>query len=182
VSENAAKALKQLVAKVKYALAELRRISMNLRPSMLDELGIVTTLSWFFREFEASGVDINIEREIRVNETDVPAPLKIVIFRILQEATNNAVKHADAERIKVCLRKAGDALEFTIEDDGIGFDPAGVGSIGAFSKGLGLQSMCERAELSGGSYDMKSVPGKGTRICVRWPLAKASTPEFPPRS
>jgi PAS domain S-box-containing protein len=171
VTESTAMALKQLVSKVKYALAELRRISMNLRPSMLDDLGIVSTLSWFFREFEASGVDTKIEREIRVNEADVPAPLKIVIFRILQEATNNAVKHADAERIKVCLRKVSDALEFTIEDNGQGFDSAGVGNIRAFNKGLGLQSMRERAELSGGSYDMESVPGRGTRIRVRWPCA-----------
>jgi signal transduction histidine kinase len=172
VSENTARTLEQLVPRVKYALAEMRRISMNLRPSILDDLGILATLAWFFREFEASGVKTKIEREIRIKESEVPLPLKIAIFRILQEATNNAVKHADAERIKVSLCNVRDTIEFSIEDDGKGFDSAGLGNIDAFDKGFGLQSMRERAELSGGAYDIESAPGKGTRICVRWPFAR----------
>jgi signal transduction histidine kinase len=165
--------LEQLVPKVKYALAEMRRISMNLRPSILDDLGILPALAWFFREFEASGEKTKIEREIGISEADVPPPLRIAIFRILQEATNNAVKHADAERITVSLCNVSDTIEFSIEDNGKGFDSAGVGNNGSFNKGLGLQSMRERAELSGGTYDMESAPGKGTRIRVRWPFAKA---------
>jgi PAS domain S-box-containing protein len=172
-SGGTAKTLEQLVPKVKYALAEMRRISMNLRPSILDDLGILPALAWFFREFEASGVKTKIEREIRISEADVPPPLRIAIFRILQEATENAVKHADAERITVSLCNVSDTIEFSIEDDGKGFDSAGVGNNGSFNKGLGLQSMRERAELSGGTYDMESAPGKGTRIRVRWPFAKA---------
>jgi signal transduction histidine kinase len=66
-----------------------------------------------------------------------------------------------------------DTIEFSIEDDGKGFDSAGLGSMDSFNNGLGLQSMRERAELSGGAYDIESAPGKGTRICVRWPLVKA---------
>jgi PAS domain S-box-containing protein len=177
-SEDAARTLAQPASIVKYVLADMRRISMNLRPSMLDDLGIIPTLAWFFREFEASGVKTKIEREIRVKEADVPPPLRIVIFRILQEATNNAVKHAEAERIKVCLHNVNDAIEFSIEDDGKGFDSIGAGNIGATKKGLGLQSMRERAELSGGNYDIESAPGKGTRISVRWPAAKALKREF----
>jgi PAS domain S-box-containing protein len=172
VSETTARALEQLVFKVKNALAEMRRISMNLRPSMLDDLGILPTLAWFFREFEASGVHTKIEREVRIKEAEVPPPLRIVIFRILQEATNNTVKHADAERIKVSLCNVNDTIEFSIEDDGKGFNSAGMGNIGACNKGLGLQSMRERAELSGGTYDIESAPGKGTRICVHWPNEK----------
>lgn len=178
VSETTARALEQLVSKVKNALAEMRHISMNLHPSMLDDLGILPTLAWFFREFEASGVDTKIEREVRIKEADVPPPLRIVIFRILQEATNNAVKHADAERINVSLCNVNDTIEFSIEDDGKGFDSAGMGNIGAFNMGLGLQSMRERAELSGGTYDIESAPGKGTRICVHWPNVKALKREF----
>jgi PAS domain S-box-containing protein len=177
-SKKTAEVLEQLVRKVKHALAEMRRISMNLRPSMLDDLGILATLAWFFREFETSGVNTRIEREIRVSEADVPPPLRIAIFRILQEATNNTVKHAYAERIKVSLCKVNGAIEFSIEDDGKGFDSTGTGNTGAFNKGLGLQSMRERAELSGGSYDMESAPGKGTKICVRWPFATALKREF----
>jgi PAS domain S-box-containing protein len=181
VSDSTAMSLEQLVSKVRSALTEMRRISMSLRPSILDDLGILPALAWFFREFEASGVKTRIEREIHVKEADVPAPLRIVIFRILQEAADNAVKHADAERITVSLCNVNDAIEFSIEDDGKGFDSAGMGDSDAFNEGLGLQSMQERAELSGGSYDLESAPGKGTRICVRWPCAKASEREIAPR-
>jgi signal transduction histidine kinase len=173
VSENTAKSLQQLVPKVKSSLDEMRRISMNLRPSMLDDLGIVPTLAWFFREIEASGVTTKIEREIRVNEADVPPPLRIAIFRIIQEATGNAIKHAEAERINVSLCKSGDVIELSIEDDGKGFDCAAEANPGALEQSLGLQGMRERAELSGGAYELQSDLGKGTRICVRWPLAKA---------
>ena len=177
-SKKTAEVLEQLVRSVKSALSEMRRIAMNLRPSMLDELGILATLSWFFREFEASGVSTRIERDIRVNEADVPPPLRIAIFRILQEATNNAVKHAEAERIKVSLRNGNDSIELSIEDDGKGFDSTGVGDIGAFNKGLGLQSMRERAELSGGTLDISSAPGDGTKVFVCWPSANTLKGEF----
>jgi PAS domain S-box-containing protein len=175
ISAKAAKHLEELVPKVKSVLDELRGVAMNLRPSIIDDLGIRATLSWFFREFEASGVKTKIERDISVNESDVPQPLKIAIFRILQEATNNALKHARADRIKVSLGicSAGETLEFSIADNGKGFDPAGVVGTGGVNRGLGLQTMRERAELSGADFDMKSAPGKGTRILVRWPSTKA---------
>ncbi|MBI4292010.1 MAG: ATP-binding protein [Betaproteobacteria bacterium] len=140
---------------------------MNLRPSTLDDLGILATLSWYFREFEAACPSVKLERDIGVAEADVPQLLKISIFRIVQEATNNALKHARAKSIRVCLHSAGGALELTIEDNGQGFDPEAATT--DFNHGLGLQSMRERAELSGGSYEMVSAPGRGTRIQVGWP-------------
>lgn len=174
MSESAARTFEQLVPKVKSALAETRRISMNLRPSIIDDLGIIPALSWYFREFEASGVDTRIEREIDVVEDDVPPPLRIVIFRILQEAIDQAVKYAGAGRIRVGLRKASDLIELTIEDDGAGSEAAGDAGDGALNNGLGLRSMRERAELSGGTYVMESAAEKGTRVCVRWPRARTT--------
>jgi signal transduction histidine kinase len=167
--EKVAKSFERLAPTVKSALAELRRISMNLRPATLDDLGILATLSWYFREFEATCPSIKLERDIGVKESDVPELLKIAIFRIVQEATSNALKHAGADRIKVCLSNERDTLELLIEDTGCGFDPAAAASSRDFSHGLGLQSMKERAELSGGSYELQSAPGRGTSICVRWP-------------
>jgi signal transduction histidine kinase len=177
-SSKVAAALERLGPTVKSALAELRRISMNLRPSTLDDLGILATLSWYFREFESACPNVKLERDIGVAEADVPQSLRISIFRIVQEATNNALKHARAERIRVCLRSAGGALELTIEDDGRGFDPQAAATQSDFSHGLGLQSMRERAELSGGSYEIDSLPGKGTRIRVGWPSPEQLTRDW----
>jgi PAS domain S-box-containing protein len=172
-SDSVVKALERLTPQVKTALAELRRISMNLRPSTLDDLGIVATLSWYFREFEAACPGMKVERAITAKESEVPNPLKIAIFRIVQEATSNALKHARADAIKVSLASAGGHIELSIEDNGCGFDPASVAEHRDFNHGVGLQSMKERAELSGGRYDLRSVPAKGTRIRVQWPLTES---------
>jgi len=173
VSSKVTANLERLGPTVKSALAELRRISMNLRPATLDDLGILATLSWYFRELEANCPDIGLERDISVRESDVAEPLKIAIFRIVQEATSNALKHAGADRITVCLQSADGSLELSIEDNGQGFDPAAAAAGRDFSHGLGLQSMKERAELSGGDYAFRSAPGHGTRIRVRWPSLQA---------
>ena len=100
----------------------------------------------------------------------VPAPLKIAIFRIIQEATSNIVKHANASCIKVSLKNTGNALHLSIEDDGDGFDLLEKINYCPLDKGLGLMSMRERAKLSGGQYALVSTPGQGTRIRVLWPL------------
>jgi PAS domain S-box-containing protein len=173
VPGKAVATLERLAPTVKSALAELRRMSMNLRPATLDDLGILATLTWYFREVEAACPNVVLERDISVVESDVAEPLKIAIFRIVQEAIGNALKHAKAGRIKVSLGNERDSIELLIEDTGVGFDLAAVAATHDFSHGLGLQSMKERAELSGASYEIHSAPGKGTSICVRWPSLAA---------
>ena len=173
-TEVAAESLRRLTYKVKDALGELRRVAMELRPSILDDLGILATLSWFFREFGTVCQDIEVEKNFSIDEKTVPVPLKITIFRIIQEATSNIVKHANASRIRVSLKKTGDALHFSIEDDGVGFDFAETVNYCPLDKGLGLLSMKERAKLSGGHYELASAVGQGTRIRVLWPLDMAS--------
>lgn len=166
---DAREALQQLIPRVKDALVEVRRVSTELRPSVLDDLGILPTLSWFFREFESSGAGIAVERSIEVREEDVPAPLRIVLFRILQEAFNNIVKHARADRVRVFLDRSDDILHLRVEDNGCGFETACVACCSDVKRrGLGLFSMKERASLSGGVYRLCSAPGLGTRIDVAW--------------
>jgi PAS domain S-box-containing protein len=171
--EKAIKTFERLAPTVKSALTEMRRISMNLRPATLDDLGILATLAWYFREFEATSPNITLERDISVKESDVADLQKIAIFRIVQEATSNALKHAGADRIKISLSNERDTLELLIEDTGRGFDTAAAVDQADFDRGLGLQSMKERAELSGACYEILSAPGKGTSICVRWPSQAA---------
>lgn len=171
-TREAVDALQQLAPRVKDAIVEIRRISMDLRPSTLDDLGILPTLSWFFREFEAACRGISVERQITAVESDIPTPLKVVIFRILQEAVSNIVKHAGATRIRFGLEKDNDALIFRVEDNGHGFDTVAFHE--APADGLGLRSMQERARLSGGNYQLKSVPKRGTSIRITWPLRQLS--------
>lgn len=158
--------LQRLSGKLHYAFDELRRTVMDLRPSMLDDLGILPTLSWFFREFAASGADIVVDKDITVQEHEVPAALKIVIFRILQEAVSNTVKHARASRIRICFRKNGGILELFVEDNGCGFN-FDRSSIFQRSSG-GIAGIIERTQISGGEWSIASDAGHGTCIHVAW--------------
>ena len=168
---KAAECVNRLNPKVRDTLDELRRIAMNLRPATLDSLGILATVSWHLREIEAACPGIRIERKVSLNETDVPNSLRTPIFRILQEAGSNAIKHGGADRITVSLSKVRGVLELAIEDNGKGFDPGTSIRNRRLNRGLGLQSMRERAELSCGVCEIKSKPGKGTEIRVRWPAS-----------
>jgi signal transduction histidine kinase len=170
----AAESLRRLITKVKDTLGEVHRVAMDLRPSILDDLGILATLSWFFREFETVCKDMKVEKDFSIDEENVPTTLKIMIFRIIQEATSNIVKHANASHLRVSLKETGGALHLSIEDDGIGFDAAGTANYCPLDKGFGLLSMKERAKLSGGHYELESAVGQGTRISVLWPLGMAS--------
>ena len=169
--EKAVECLDRLNRRVRDTLDELRRIAMNLRPATLDSLGILATLSWHLREIEAAIPGMKIERRFSVDEADVPNCLRTPIFRILQEAGSNAIKHGGADRITVRLSQARGVLELTIGDNGKGFDPDALTGNGKVMRGLGLQTMRERAELSCGIFAIRSAPGKGTQVCVRWPAS-----------
>jgi signal transduction histidine kinase len=171
---SAAESLQRLKLKVSDACSEVRRVAMDLRPSTLDDLGILATLSWYFRELGATCQDMKVERNFSIDEEHVPVPLKITIFRIIQEATSNIVKHARASLVRVSLKKSANVLCLSIEDDGDGFDPAETAKYCPLDKGLGLLSMKERAKLSGGHYELASAPGQGTCIRVLWQLGSAN--------
>jgi PAS domain S-box-containing protein len=156
--------LESIISLAQNGIEESRRIQMDLRPSILDDLGILATIGWFTREFQKVYSQISVEKETNIEEKDVPNPLKIVIFRIIQEAMNNISKHSRATLIQLSLGKRGDKIELMIEDNGMGFD------LETSKRGLGLTSMRERTELSGGAFVIESTPGKGTIIHASWPL------------
>lgn len=170
---EARRLLDNLLPQFKEAVAEVQRLSTDLHPSSLEDLGILATLSWFFRELESTCGEIEVAKEFGVRESEVPPSLRIAIFRILQEAVNNIVKHAAPSRIEVRLARSGDDLQLSIADDGRGFDPGSVTACDHPERGFGLSSMRERATLSGGIYDLHSAVGEGTRIRVVWPAMAA---------
>ena len=165
--DDATRLLQQVVGKVQGAVEEVRRISMDLRPSTLDDLGIVPTLAWFFREFEAIYRDIHVVKQIEIEEGVVAAPVKTAIYRVVQEAMHNVAKHAGAGTVRVALLRVGNLVDLTIDDDGRGFDGCKLDDCS--SCGFGLTSMRERTALSGGTFRIESESGLGTRIRACWP-------------
>ena len=143
---------------------------MDLRPSILDDLGILATISWLRREFEATYSAIHIEKQTDIREEEVHESLKMLIYRILQEALNNISKHSQAERVHLIFRKTNGEIELSVQDNGQGFDLQEALSVERSRRGMGLSSMRERAEHSGGSFSIESAKGEGTRIRVSWPL------------
>lgn len=160
-----------IIASIQKAIEESRRIQMVLRPSSLDDLGILPTLNWFCREFQETYPSIHIKTQINIEEKNVPDHLKTVIYRICQEAFNNIAKHSKARLATLSLRKT-DQIELAIEDDGQGFDLEEKLFAENPDRGLGLTSMRERAELSSGSFVVESIQGSGTTIRVSWPVER----------
>ncbi len=162
------KALDALVPLLQESSEEIRNIIMNLRPSILDDLGILATIGWFCRQFASVYSHIRLEQTIDIEEDEVPDALKTIIFRIIQEAMNNIAKYAEAEVVTLYLGKTGNALELRVQDDGCGFRGEQLMASGSPLQAFGLTGMKERVELSGGRFTILSSPGKGTRIEARW--------------
>jgi signal transduction histidine kinase len=137
---------------------------------MLDDLGILPTIKWLCRQFESTYSDIRIKQSIKIEEHEVPDPLRTVIFRVLQEGLNNVAKHSRAKLVLLFLEKTGHLIQLAVQDDGQGFDMLKVKSQDGCPQGLGLTSMGERVDLSGGSFSIESSKGKGTIIRASWPV------------
>jgi signal transduction histidine kinase len=162
--------LSSFIPKIQETMEEVRRLSMALRPSMLDDLGLLATISWHCREFQSSALRTRVDARIAVPEADIPDRLKLPIYRILQEALSNVTKHSGADRAVVSLGATAGVLELVVEDNGRGFAVESVSSHDGSQRGFGLGSMRERAHLSGGTFSVTSAEGEGTTLRAAWPL------------
>lgn len=166
--------IKDVVQVVASATEEVRRISLALRPTMLDDLGLLATMNWLCREFASAHPDIALLKRVEVMEQDIPDRLKTPVYRILQEALTNVAKHSRANHVEIVLEQVIDckkpALRLTIADDGEGFDPYQAHCQERANGGVGLHSMRERAEMDGGVLGIRSSKPGGTRIQACWPL------------
>ncbi len=149
----------------------VRKIATELRPSILDDLGLVEAMSWQSNEFEKrSGIGV----QFRADETDIPIAgnIAIALFRIYQESLTNVARHSGATRVDTQLKVCDNRLILIITDNGKGFDIQKTG----YKKTLGLLGMKERSLMIGGSYDLTSIPGAGTTVLVSVPLNGATMP------
>lgn len=160
--------LEAVIPLIQKTIEEVRRIVKDLRPSILDDLGILATIAWFCREFQTVYSNIQIKTQIDITENDIPLPLKTTIYRVLQEALNNVAKHSEADGVQLFLYKRSDEIALTVIDNGRGFNLENTISLTPSQRGFGLASMRERAQLSGGRFDICSDIGEGTTIRVVW--------------
>jgi signal transduction histidine kinase len=169
-----AAALGTLVSMIQGTVEEVQRIAIDLRPFILDDLGLMATLRWFLREFQNTYSTLKVECRIALKEHEVPESLKIVVFRIAQEALNNVAKHSRADRVQFVLRKRRNRIELVVRDNGVGMAGTCVGNSGSCGKGFGIASMKERAELSGGLFRLETEPNNGTCVTASWPVDELS--------
>jgi len=146
----------------------VRKLCTELRPSVLDDLGLVPALEWQAREFRAR-THIRCEAKIRVENIVAGREQATAIFRIFQEILTNVARHASASKVRVVLETKGPHLILEVKDNGKGIRPEDM----AGTKSLGLLGMQERAGLIGGSVEVSGRPGKGTRVLVRIPMGQA---------
>ncbi len=171
-----AEQLAELHALVIRTLDEIRRMILDLRPSMLDDLGLVAALRWYAENrLEQEGV--RIHWDLPKDEQRLPDTLEVALFRIAQEAISNIARHAAAQNTIITLEFTDGVLEMGFEDDGRGFDLADVIGPGRKRAGVGILGMQERVAILGGSMTLDAHPGGGTAISVRVPLAPREEPD-----
>jgi len=141
----------------------IRNMTLLLRPSMLDDFGLVPALEWQARELsKRTGMRVQVAAAESADE--LPDALKTCIYRVVQEALHNCSRHAQARTVRVVVRQEPSRIVLSVEDDGRGFDAARV-------RGLGLVGMEERVHHLGGAFEVQSKPGSGTKVAVELPLA-----------
>lgn len=168
--DEGGKILDETVARLREAMEEVRRISIELRPSSLDDLGLIPTIQWHCRNFKTAYRNLHLNLDLDVIEAEVPEALKLDIFRIVQEALNNVAKHAHASEVSVSLNVEHANLRLVIRDNGNGFDADPLDFSATNLWGVGLKTMRERVESSAGNFWIQSNVSSGTRVEGRWAL------------
>jgi signal transduction histidine kinase len=175
-SQNKGRLDESLDQEIAYLLAtikETKRISANLRPTTLDDLGLLATIEWYIRQFKHLYGDIQIDYANEISEQDIPEDMKIIIYRIIQEGLTNAEKHSDADTIRLSLETTENyrAISLSIEDNGRGFEVDEILSNKDPLSGYGLTAMLERCEIIGGSFHVSSRLNHGTTITALLPIS-----------
>ena len=162
--------LESIVEMLKMISSDTRRISRNLHPSVLEDIGLVAAFTSVIREFNDLKSGLVLKPSISIDESKIPPGAKLTLFRTLQESLNNIIKHSHADTVDITCGLTNGHLQLIISDNGCGFDVDEVLNTKDQEKtGLGLLSMKERAEFSNGSFTIESEIGIGTRVCVAIP-------------
>ncbi len=169
-TETGRERLAEISMLVDETLAHVRELSHTLRPTMLDEIGLVPTLRWYTDRY-AQRLGIEVEFEVTNLEDRLAAEIETTLYRIIQEALTNIARHAQAHRVYLHLVGQESGVSVLIEDDGLGFDVTARLVAGMPGSGMGLFGMRERVTLWDGIFTIQSSPGQGTRLFVELPLS-----------
>jgi signal transduction histidine kinase len=155
--------LRAIGAIAERTLNQVRDLALLLRPSMLDDFGLLPALNWQAREVsKRTGLNIAVDADAACD--DLPDEHRTCIYRAVQEAMNNAARHAQARSVRVVVRRDAGKVRFSVQDDGCGFDAR-------YTRGLGLLGMEERVRRLGGALTIESQPGRGATISAELPVA-----------
>lgn len=158
------------VRRIQEAAENIRAISTDLRPKILDDLGAASAVQWFCRDFAEIYPGLTINTELAVSDRDVPGRLATVVYRCVQELLNNVAKHAHARNVWVMLAREDDVLTLQVRDNGVGLEQATPESR---RHGSGLRNLRERAQMTGGQFSCTAAPGSGTLAQLTWNLGDA---------
>jgi PAS domain S-box-containing protein len=161
--------LSESLQAVERVLEQVRDLSLNLRPSMLDDLGLDPALRWYTKR-QAKLAGLQVEFRAEAMEARLDPVVETACFRVAQEALTNVVRHARARSVTVELRPQDGQLHLFVRDDGVGFDVAALREQAVLGASLGLLSMEERATLTDGGLECKSAPGQGAEVHAWFPL------------
>jgi signal transduction histidine kinase len=161
--------LEESIRAVERVLEQVHDLSLSLRPSMLDDLGLEPALRWYAnRQAGLTGMQVRFHADPLENRLD--PVIETECFRVAQEALTNVVRHAKATAVSVELTRQDGQLHLSVRDDGVGFDVSGQRTQAVSGASLGLLSMEERASLAGGGLELTSVPGQGTEVHAWFPI------------
>jgi signal transduction histidine kinase len=166
--------LEESIKAVERVLEQVHDLSLNLRPSMLDDLGLVPALRWYANR-QANTIGLKVDFELEKLDHRLDPYIETECFRVAQEAVNNVVRHARASRLELELKQQDGELHLFVRDDGIGFNVEAARTHAVQGASLGVLSMEERAALSGGELKITSRPGHGTQVHAWFPLNTVST-------
>jgi len=167
--QRAKEVLVRVKQSAKRALEDMRKSILELRPSALDDLGLAPAIRGF-AESRLRPANIELRWEATDELDDLPEPTTIALFRIAQQAINNAVQHSQASHVGVRLSSTETHVAIEVQDDGLGFDYASLRPSPADTRGLGILGMKERANLIGGTVELDSEPGQGTTVHIKAPI------------
>ena len=164
--------LEECIGIVDGAIDQVHGLALDLRPAMLDDLGLVATLRWYLDQ-QAQRVGYRAQFAAEPAEIGLSLTAATAVFRVAQEALTNIARHARARRVRISLRLRDGTLRLVVRDDGVGFDPEATLRRRSGGRGLGLPGMRERASWLGGRFAVRSTPGQGTKVRLTLPLKAA---------
>ena len=169
---NIKKECEDMLGFIDQVIEDVRRLSRDLSPTVLDDLGLTSAIRWLIDNLKTSESNLQVKSDITNIDHYFPQDSHINIYRVIQEAITNIREHANAKKVSIVIKKDEDTISFSIEDDGKGFNVNQALRKITIERGLGLASMAERVQMLDGNFNLNSEKSKGTQVSFNIPFKK----------